>query len=341
MCGNIVCLAAVLLGVDARWPSLPDGGLQYVIQIEPYALDRRESSADEAIRSHVPPYLKDVRAYQIVMGTRRSARNVPTANVHSPIRTGVDTDWVPLPSGGAECRVWIKPEVLDELEKPGRVIEGEIPANVKKPTVFTISVGTKPPLAESSTTIEADPSVSIAAKADKLPVDPPPETLITPPLPPERSASRPPLPLSSIVPRPFGSPDPSKAQTTLSQARSPSRFPITPPDSLPDPPAFKPDAGSAQPATHWEQSQSTSDEPPQPKADSNLTNKNESSPEETATPRLPPYVTLIGLFASCGGNVFLLWFVWDFRSRYLSLLRRMGEVRDVDGGCVSDLERDG
>ncbi len=342
MCGNIVCLAAVLLGVDARWPSLPDGGLQYVIQIEPYALDRRESGANEAIRSYVPPYVKDVRAYQIVMGTQRSAKNAPTANVRSPIRTGVDTDWVTLPSGGAECRVWIKPEVLDELAKPGRAIEGKIPLNVKKPTMFTILVGTKPPVAVSSTTIEADPSGSIAAKADELPADLPPEPLITPSLlPPERSASRPSLPLPSTVPPPFGSPNTSEAQTTLDEARSPSPPWVTPTDSPSEPPAFKPDAGSAQPASHWEQSQTTSDEPLEAKADLNLTAKNESSPEGPATPWLPHDVTLIGLLASFGGNVFLLWFVWNFRSRYLSLLRRMGEVGDIVRGCVSDLERAG
>ena len=339
MCCNTVCLAAVLLGVDARWPSLPDGGLQYVIQIEPYALDRRESGANEAVRSHVPPYLKDVRAYQIVMGTQRSARNVPTANVHSPTLAGVDTDWVPLPSGGAECRVWIKPEVLDELAKPGRAIEGKIPLNVKKPTMFIISVGTKPPVAESSTTIEAHPSESIAAKADELPVDSPPEPLITPWLPPERSASRPPLPLPSIVPRPIDSPDTSQVQMTLKEARSPSPSVATLPISASDPPVLKLDAGSAQPASHWEQSQTTLDDSPQANADSNLTAKNESSPEGPATPWLPQDVTLIGLFVSFVGNVSLLWFVWIFRSRYLSLLRRLGEVGDVVRGCVSDLER--
>ena len=306
MCGNIVCLAAVLLGVDARWPSLPDGGLQYVIQIEPYALDRRESDANEAIRSYVPPYLKDVRAYQIVMGTQRSARNVPTATVHSPILTGVDTDWVPLPSGGAECRVWITPEVLDELAKPGRAIERKIPANVKKPTMFTISVGTKPPVPESSTTIEADPPESVAATAEELPAEElPAEELPADELP----ADSPPESLST---RPLLLP--------------------------PGPSASEPDADSPQPAAHWELSQATLDDPPQPKADANLPT-NESSPEETATPRLPQDVTLIGLLASVAGNVFLLWFIWNFRSRHLLLLRRMGEVRDAVTGCVSDPER--
>ena len=312
MCGNIVCLAAVLLGVDARWPSLPDGGLQYVIQIEPYALDRRESDANEAIRSYVPPYLKDVRAYQIVMGTQRSARNVPTATVHSPILTGVDTDWVPLPSGGAECRVWITPEVLDELAKPGRAIEGKIPANVKMPTMFTISVGTKPPVAESSATIETDPPESVAAKADELPAgELPADELPADELPAdELPADSPSEPLST---RPLPLP--------------------------PGPSASEPDADSAQPAAHWEPSQATLDDPPQTKADANLTTKNESSPEETATPRLPQDVTLIGLLASVAGNVFLLWFIWNFHSRHLLLLRRMGEVRDAVTGCGSDLER--
>ena len=72
MYGNIVCLAATLLGVDVRWPPLPDGGLQYVIQIEPHALDRRESGAHEAVRSYVPTNVKNYST-----GTGVEELNIP------------------------------------------------------------------------------------------------------------------------------------------------------------------------------------------------------------------------------------------------------------------------
>ncbi|MHC4407266.1 MAG: hypothetical protein ACYTG0_47255 [Planctomycetota bacterium] len=344
MCGNIVCLAAALLGVDARWPPLPDGGLQYVIQIEPLALHRRESGANEAVRSYVPPYVKDIRAYQIVMGTQRLAKNVPTPNVHSPMRAGVDTDWVPLPAGGVECRVWIKPEMLDELEKPGRVIEGKIPANVKKLSVFTITVGAKPPAAGSPTTNEVNPPGSVEVKVDQLPADPLPGSPITPPQIPERSSPWPPLPVS-IVPPPSRLPYTPKAQTIPNAAPSPPPSEAAPPDMPTDPDVFKPDAGSrqmpVQPANHLRQSETAVDDRPQAKADSNSMAKKESSPQEPAKSWMPLTVALVGLSASLGGNVFLLWFMQGFRSRYRVLLRRMGEVGGIVRSCVRELETAG
>ncbi|MFC1596767.1 hypothetical protein ACFL5Q_02365 [Planctomycetota bacterium] len=341
MYGNIVCLAATLLGVDARWTPLPDGGLQYVIQIEPHALDRRESGAHEAVRSYVPTNVKDVRDYQIVMGTQRLAKNAPTSNVQSPILAGVDTDWVPLPAGGVECRVWIKPEALDELEKPGRVIEGKIPANVKRLSVFTITVGTKPPAADSATTNEVNRPGSVEAKADPLSADPLPGPAITPPQMPKRSSSWPPLP-SSVVPPPSRLPYTPKAQTVAKAAPSPPLSEAAPPDMPTDPDVFKPDADGrqmlVQPANHHQPSEMAPDDQPQPKADSNSMARKESSLQEPAKPWSRLTVALVGLFASLGGNVFLLWIMQGFRSRYRALLRRMGDVGDIVRSCVRELE---
>ncbi len=339
MCGNIVCLAAVLLGVDARWPPLPDGGLQYVIQIEPQALERLESGIIEAVGSYVPPYVKDVRAYQIAIGTQRLAKNVPTPNVQSPILTGVDTDWVPLPAGGVECRVWIKPEVLDELEKPGRVIEGKIPANVKKLSAFTITVGTKPPAAVLPATSGDDSPPPVEARADQLP-----GPLITPPHLADWPNSWPPLP--SIGPPHPRSPYTSTVQTIPNVAPWLAPSGTTPPYLLPEPPAVKPGAGNTQmptqPASHSKQSESAPDERPQPKPDSNSTAKEESPAGDPAKPWLSLTVTLAGLFfASLGGNVFLFWITWGVRSRYRVLLRRMGKVGAMVRSCVLELERSG
>lgn len=342
MCGNIVCLAAALLGVDARWPPLPDGGLQYVIQIEPQVLERLESGAIEAVRSHVPPYLSDVRAYQIAIGTQKLAKNVPTPNVHSPIRTGVDTDWVPLPAGGVECRVWIKPEVLDELDKSGRVIEGKIPANVKKLSVFTITVGTKPPAAGSPTTNEASPPGPVEAKAAQPPAEPPPGPPIIPPHLADRSNFWPPLP--GIGPPFSRAPYTTAAPTVPSAAPSPPPSGATPPDLPSEPPAFKPGAGSrpmpTQPANYVEKLETIPDDRPLAKANPNATpSKEPSSAEDPPKPWPSPTVLLVGLFASLGGNVFLLWIMRDFRSRYRALLRRMADVGDIVRSCVLELER--
>ncbi len=288
MCGSIVCLAAILLGVDARWPPLPDGGVQYVIQIEPQMLKGLESGDIETVGSDVPPHVKDVRAYQIAIGTQRLAKNKPTPNVRSPILDGVDTEWIRLPAGGVECRVWIKPEVLDELEKPGRVIEGKIPANVKRLSGFTITVGTKPLSSRSHYTPKAQTVPNVA------PSQPPSDALL--------------------------------------------------PDMPPYQCIFKPDAGSrqmpVQPANHLQQSETAADDQPRPKVDSNSLAR-KAPPQEPAKPWTPLTIVVIGLSASLGGNVFLLWIMQGLRSRYSALLRRMGKVGDIVRGCVRELDRAG
>ncbi|MHC4177288.1 MAG: hypothetical protein ACYSWU_07270, partial [Planctomycetota bacterium] len=82
MCGNIACIAAVLLGIDAGWQPLPDGGMLYIIQIEPQLLETLSSG--EPVQSDVPPYVKDVRAYRIMVGTGELPRQLPPEPIESP-----------------------------------------------------------------------------------------------------------------------------------------------------------------------------------------------------------------------------------------------------------------
>ena len=75
MGANFACIAAVLLGVDAGWQPLPDGGVQYLIQIEPQLLETLASG--EPIQSDVPSFVKDVRSYRITVGTAELPRELP------------------------------------------------------------------------------------------------------------------------------------------------------------------------------------------------------------------------------------------------------------------------
>ena len=75
MCGNIVCIAAAVLGVDAGWRPLPEGGMEYLIQIEPQLIETLGSG--QAIQSEIPPCVKDVRAYRITVGTGALPRETP------------------------------------------------------------------------------------------------------------------------------------------------------------------------------------------------------------------------------------------------------------------------
>lgn len=184
MCGNIVCIAAILLGIDARWPSLPGGGVEYIIQIEPHVLDRLKSGAVEAIESDVPPYVSDVRAYRITVGTERLAKDAPAADVGLPIVVGVDADWTPLPEGGVQCLLWIDRSAFEELGKPGRAIQGDVPSGVKNIRSYKITAGTKPPPPDPRTfqpdpvskPIPAEPAVHVEQVTQQPKAQQPPAT---------------------------------------------------------------------------------------------------------------------------------------------------------------------
>lgn len=342
---NVVCLAAVLLGIDARWPPLPGGGVRYVVQIEPHLLDRLRSGAVEAVRSDVPPYVNDVRAYQIAVGTQRLPRHAPAADVSLPIQSGVDTDWVALPAGGRECRVWIESEVLAEFGKPGRAIQGQVPAGAGKVMAFSVTVGRKPPAAGShaahgAKTDRDGPAGSDWPNVEKVPAGGPTSSLpATPPLRPVRSNFRPPLSPPGMGPRPSHRPEmpeASQPRTVPDPVPSPPPFrsPVADPSS--EPPVFEPRPDSkpmpaVHPAGHSQQSttqrsetrpsKTTSD--PRPQADPRSP-INKGSSQTVQGPEKPwplLLVTLLGLFASLGGNVFLLWILRDSRRRYRELLK--------------------
>ena len=77
MCGNVLCIAAVVLGIEAGWQPLPEGGVRYLIQIEPGVIETLRSG--EPIESDIPPQVKDVRGYRISVGTEQLPRELPPA----------------------------------------------------------------------------------------------------------------------------------------------------------------------------------------------------------------------------------------------------------------------
>jgi hypothetical protein len=70
MYGQVLCLAVSVLGVDVGWQSLPDGGVQYLIQIRPSLVEAMQSG--QALESEVPPQLRsEIRSYRITVGSKR------------------------------------------------------------------------------------------------------------------------------------------------------------------------------------------------------------------------------------------------------------------------------
>ena len=71
MCGTAICAAVLVLGIDVGWQPLPDGGVEYIIQIEPEMLDTLRRGED--LGSDIPSNL-DVRSYRITVGTGKLPR---------------------------------------------------------------------------------------------------------------------------------------------------------------------------------------------------------------------------------------------------------------------------
>jgi hypothetical protein len=141
MCGSIVCIAAVMLGIDAGWRPLPEGGVEYLIQIEPQLLETLESG--DPIQSDIPPHVKNVRAYKITVGTDELPRELPPpADVDSPGSTAAMPDKPPAvpkriqPDPAGEPIIAQQAAHLEQTEttpqpesKPGKVGWGADPAH--------------------------------------------------------------------------------------------------------------------------------------------------------------------------------------------------------------------
>jgi hypothetical protein len=66
MNGVALLLAASALGVDYGWRPLEEGGLEYIIQIEPEVFASLEKGGD--ILSEIHPEAQDVRRFRIRIG---------------------------------------------------------------------------------------------------------------------------------------------------------------------------------------------------------------------------------------------------------------------------------
>ena len=75
MSGIVACVAATLLGIDIGWQPRPDGGMEYIIQIEPETLQSLQPG--ELIQSSPPLGLRDFRTVRILVGNKKLPRNLP------------------------------------------------------------------------------------------------------------------------------------------------------------------------------------------------------------------------------------------------------------------------
>jgi hypothetical protein len=71
----LVCVAAATLGFDVGWERLPDGGMEYIIQLDAARLDALRSG--QPIGSDIPAAAGEIRAFRIVMGPGKPKREIP------------------------------------------------------------------------------------------------------------------------------------------------------------------------------------------------------------------------------------------------------------------------
>jgi hypothetical protein len=119
MCGDIVCIAVVLLGIDVGWRPLPDGGVEYQIQIEPQVIETLK--AGQPIYSDIPRNVKDVRAYRITVGTEQLTRELPaTEEVKSADAPLIPNLILPDPESRPIDDVQQTAENVDSAVEPAR-----------------------------------------------------------------------------------------------------------------------------------------------------------------------------------------------------------------------------
>jgi hypothetical protein len=71
----IYSVIVATLGIDVGWQRLPQGGMEYIIQLDPQTLDALR--AGQPIQSDIPPSAGEVRSYRITVGKAMLPRDTP------------------------------------------------------------------------------------------------------------------------------------------------------------------------------------------------------------------------------------------------------------------------
>lgn len=285
MTGLLVCLSAAALGVDFGWQPIAGGGIEYVIQIEPQMLEALKQGED--LSSALPAGARNIRRYRIVVGDGRLPHHGE-----------------PLPEQPAE-----KPP-----EKPA---EKQPPAKAS---------GDRSSAAGESGTTDDNSATDEAAANWTMP--------LASPYPPDYERAGIPLPGPVLKPALIAGPA-LEAPALQGDPKAPAAGDVAQADEQPaaleSHRAGKPavaESHATEPAASHSSVKASRDDPPagnkEHAADGGETPSASDAVQASVEPP-PSSTTLVGLFASLGGNVFLLWVASGQRSRYRALLRRSRE----------------
>lgn len=234
---------------------------------------------------------------------------------------GVDFGWQPVAGGGIEYIIQIEPNMLERL-KDGQDVFSDLPPRARNIRGYRITVGTArlphhgqpPPL----DTDEPDKTPPLVRPDAGLPthVAPGEASIVDGPLPGPVLA-----PALAFDPPTTDRKRPSSEPTPLAQPHSAKRLQTQPPGF--DQEATKPVAHQvgAPPGKTKAQGKPGTKAKSDSKARPAVAQPAHDVPDEKATQPTRPSITVLGLFASLGGNAFLLWVAAGQRSRYRALAR--------------------
>jgi hypothetical protein len=87
MGGLVLCMAVAMGGVQVGWEPTDDGGVEYIIQFPPEALEalRVAGEFSSDISNEIPPSVRgQLRTYRIVLGNQKLKRELPKNLIAAP-----------------------------------------------------------------------------------------------------------------------------------------------------------------------------------------------------------------------------------------------------------------
>jgi len=358
---NSVSLAVVtlVLGIDVGWQPLDEGGLEYIIQIEPQLLGTLQDGQD--IVTDIPPDVRGVRTCRVTVGTSRLPRQgnaagspVDTTAARPPYDSGPTTrDGVlnlPPPPSVADENAWRPaPEYSGVLNLPPPPADNFVPgaaargaAAAPQPIPGARSVA-PPARSAAPPSSEVFNPRSLATPNPRTRVNPPPvnppSNLLAPEVP--APAHQPPAAAAPVaqpmappyVPEPQYVPEAEPQPAPRNYERAYQLDVLS--ARLPNGAEFAREEGPAlgpTPAVASSPSRAAS-----PDVDSSSSAETASRMTAAATGDdgaaldAKPWgwlmLAMMGLFVSLGLNFFLGWITWGFRQRYDAVLDQLHSAR--------------
>jgi hypothetical protein len=295
----IVLFASMARAVDFGWQPNSDGGIEYLVQIEPELID---SFRREGFTSEVPPGLRDIRRIRIEVGNGKlpnqgDVTGPKITHAAPPVSQPTAADQIVLP---APPETYSHDEPQPIPAQPNSTAENSTaPASPPNDTTASSAAGASPVLDSSSPVpplpfFQSGPAKSIssnsanAAKADQIAG--------------EKDTAASTIPVSG-------------------RTETPTRW------NSPGKPGLKPNEGPPIASADGDTSSGVAVHAGMPAAPNSGNEVNSATSRSPIVAAGKPWTALLlalfGLFASLGANVYLVWIHQAVRTKYQALAAQM------------------